>query len=172
MTVWSTTPKLFCGVNCTLATPPSESAIQPSCERRIFLPRPKAHWFQLAGSTRNSYTLSNRRSMRTVMVRDSTVTVWVPAAIAIPLPKAQLSNPITMVRRTILRNLLMHETLHVSSHDCLERIGQSAPGLGDEFARGYAAHPPDFAGHVRLVCVACAHGQIGEVVVFGSQRKL
>src|SRR4051794_11609753 len=104
----------------------------------MLLPRPNAHWFQLAGSTRKSYTLSIRRSMRTVMVCDSTVTVWVwvPAAIAIRLPKAQLSNPITMVRWTILRNLLMHETLHVSSHDCLERIGQSAPGLGDEFARG------------------------------------
>jgi hypothetical protein len=94
-------------VNCTLATPPSESAIQPSCERRMFLPRPKAHWFQLAGSTRNSYTWSNGRSMRTVMMRDSTVTVWVPAAIAGRLPQAQLSNPITTVRWTILRGLFM-----------------------------------------------------------------
>ena len=120
MTVWSTTPKLFRAVNCTLATPPPESAIQPSCERRTFLPRPKAYWFQLAGSTRNSYTWSNGRSMRTVMVRDSTVTVWVPAPIAGRLPQAQLSNPITAVRRTILRSLFMLETLRVACDGCLE----------------------------------------------------
>src|SRR5436190_14643138 len=64
------------------------------------------------------------------------------------------------------------ETLHVYSHDCLERIGQSAPGLSDEFARGYAAHPSDFAGHMRLVGVACARGHVGQVVVFGSHRKM
>jgi hypothetical protein len=109
--------------------------------------------------------------MRTVMVRDSTVTVWVPAAIAGRLPQAQLSNPITTARRTILRSLFMHETLHVSSHGCLERIGQSALRLGDEFARRYTAHAPDFAAHVRLVCVACARGHVGQVMVFGSRRK-
>jgi hypothetical protein len=52
MMVWSTTPKLFRAVNCTLATPPSESAIQPSCERRMFLPRPKAHAPDFAGHVR------------------------------------------------------------------------------------------------------------------------
>src|SRR5437667_5112283 len=65
----------------------------------------------------------------------------------------------------------MHETLPVSSHGCLERIGQSALRLGDEFARSYTAHAPDFAGHVRLVCVACARGHVGQVVLFGSRRK-
>src|SRR6478672_13688044 len=113
--------------------------------------------------------MSNGRSIRTVMVRDSTV--WVPAAIAGRLPQAQLSNPITTARWTILRSLFMHETLHVSSHGCLERIGPSALRVADEFARGDAAHAPDFAGHVRLVGVAYARGNVGQVVVFGSCRK-
>jgi len=60
--------------------------------------------------------------MRTVMVRDSTVTVWVPAARAGRLPKAQLSNPITTARWTILCSLFMLETLRVSCDGCLERI--------------------------------------------------
>src|SRR6267154_628430 len=101
---------------------------------------------------------------------DSTVTVWAPAR-AGRLPQAQLSNPITTVRRTILRSLFMLETLRVSCDGCLERIGQSALHLGDEFARGCAAHTLDFAGHVRLVGVACARGHVGEVVLFGPSRK-
>ena len=59
----------------------------------------------------------------------------------------------------------------MSSHGCLERIGQSALRLGDEFARRYTAHAPDFAGHVRLVCVACARGHVGQVVLFRPSRK-
>src|SRR5579859_1515457 len=109
--------------------------------------------------------------MRTVMVRDSTVTACAPAAMASRLPKAQLSNPITTARRTILRSLFMLETLRVSRDGCLERIGQSALHLGDEFARGCAAHAPDFAGQVRLVGVTCARGHVGQVVLFELSCK-
>jgi len=105
--------------------------------------------------------LSNGLSMSTVMVRDSTVTVWAPAARTGRLPQAQLSNAIKTARCTILRSLFMHETLDVSCDGCLERIGQSALRLGHEFARSYAAHALDFAGHVRLVGVACARGHVG-----------
>src|SRR5258708_39208743 len=109
--------------------------------------------------------------MRAVMMRDSTVTVWAPAARAGRLPQAQLSNAIRTARWTILRCLFMNETLDASCDGSLERIGQSALRLGREFARGYAAHALDFAGHVRLVGVPCARGQIGQAVAFDTSTK-
>lgn len=59
----------------------------------------------------------------------------------------------------------------MSCAGCLERIGQSAPYQGEEFAGGCAAHALDLAGHVRLVGVAQVRGDVGQVVLFGPSRK-
>ena len=62
--------------------------------------------------------------------------------------------------------------LRESRGNGLERIGQAAAHEVDKLARGCTAQALDFAGHVRLVGVACEESQCGEVVVFGPKREL
>src|SRR5882757_10350138 len=119
--------------------PPCESAIHPSSERRNDLPSPFAQPLQFSGLTRNAYTVSKGRLIRTVIVRDSTVFTFAPVPLC-PFPPGsptderekathgvQISRPADIVAKIRLCVFLMQRTITAARVGSLEQIGHQSP---------------------------------------------